>query len=72
MRKIPDGAEYQGNSSGRYYKVVRGRAYVWRQGSWEYTDRCEYLLGGRGVHTERGVMGYYKLTLEEIVEDFVQ
>jgi hypothetical protein len=73
--KIPIGATHIGLCSRNYYKVVDGVVYVYNtiHSSWRLDRQARSLLDGSGVKTtrRRSNSGYYKLTLEEIMDSFI-
>ena len=74
--KIPIGATHIGLCSRNYYKVVDGVVYVYNtiHSSWRLAPRAPSLLDGSGIKTTRRRSsngGYYKLTLEEIMDSFI-
>lgn len=71
--RIPRGATHEGMMTGKFIKLEDGTAYVWMDGEWERPRQALFmgLLSGSAVVTERGSQGYYKLTLEEIMDSFI-
>jgi hypothetical protein len=67
MRRIPDGAEWKGVHASRpiFFKYTDGTCWYHYRGEWSHyspIEPTEYNLFGFGAR---------KLTLEEIMEDFI-